>query len=108
MSINEKMATFKAEAVNEDGERYAVVYEQWAGYDAPHVHRASVPYADEEKALDTAFRLAQHLKEHYQSVINRELSKMQDWLNLSHEERVKRARDTFPVGSPFRKQDNDS
>jgi hypothetical protein len=104
---NDKMATFKADAVNKDGKWHAVVYEQWEGYAVPHEHHGITPHEDRDKALDESFNLARNLVEHYQSVVNRELSKMHDWLNLSLEERVKRAKEIFPIGSPFRKHSDD-
>jgi hypothetical protein len=106
--MSEKWVTFEAAAHQIDDRWQPSIKVRWV--DSPpedmreyRIHVFFDEKADaEEVARDEALRMANE----WQRSVNDELSKMQDWLKLSHEEQVRRAKASFPVGSPFGSSSN--
>lgn len=103
MSENKIIVTVEATAHHDDesGKWQAVVIERYSTSTDIVEHRSSELFETHGLAMDKALEASKQIAEHNQRVINNELSKMQDWLKLPHEERVRRAKASFPVGSPF-------
>jgi hypothetical protein len=104
MSENKVLGSFESNAIMKEGVQgwFPVVYERWSGESHPSAeYVGETPFEHQEDAIEQAEQAASQLAEQRQQIINDELSKMRGWLDLSHEERVKRAKATFPAGSPF-------
>lgn len=105
MSENKVLASFEPNAIMKESVQgwFPVVYERWGGEANPSVeYVGEISFEHREDAIEQAEQAASQIAEHRQKIVNDELSRMRDWFSISYEERVKRAKETFPVGSPFR------